>query len=114
MNFCQAGEMSVLVVPEWSNGQVNDSSGAEYQLVMGAMSTFYTNVPDGPYMPALANNPVVLDENPSSLINVVLNGSVPLVAVGTAENPVSIAPPENAVVTLSAGQRAAPFPDFRF
>jgi mono/diheme cytochrome c family protein len=35
------------------------------------------------YMPALANNPVVLDENPASLINVVLNGSVPLVARGT-------------------------------
>jgi len=34
------------------------------------------------YMPALAGNPVVLDENPSSLINVVLNGSVPLVAKG--------------------------------
>jgi alcohol dehydrogenase (quinone), cytochrome c subunit len=34
------------------------------------------------YMPALAGNPVVLDENPSSLINVLLNGSVPLVANG--------------------------------
>jgi alcohol dehydrogenase (quinone), cytochrome c subunit len=37
------------------------------------------------YMPALAGNPVVLDENPSSLINVVLNGSVPLVAEGTPD-----------------------------
>jgi len=37
------------------------------------------------YMPALAGNPVVLDENPSSLINVVLNGSVPLVAEGAPE-----------------------------
>jgi mono/diheme cytochrome c family protein len=37
------------------------------------------------YMPALAGNPVVLDENSSSLINVVLNGSVPLVAKGTPE-----------------------------
>jgi mono/diheme cytochrome c family protein len=35
-----------------------------------------------PYMPALAGNPVVLDEEPSSLINVVLNGSPPLVARG--------------------------------
>jgi mono/diheme cytochrome c family protein len=35
-----------------------------------------------PYMPALVGNPVVLDENPSSLINVVLNGSIPLVAKG--------------------------------
>jgi len=37
------------------------------------------------YMPALAGNPVVLDENPSSLINVVLNGSVPLVAKGAPD-----------------------------
>jgi alcohol dehydrogenase (quinone), cytochrome c subunit len=37
------------------------------------------------YMPALVGNPVVLDENPSSLINVVLNGSVPLVAQGTPD-----------------------------
>jgi alcohol dehydrogenase (quinone), cytochrome c subunit len=37
------------------------------------------------YMPALAGNPVVLDEDPSSLINVVLNGSVPLVAQGVPD-----------------------------
>ena len=37
------------------------------------------------YMPALAGNPVVLDANPSSLINVVLNGSVPLVVAGTPD-----------------------------
>jgi mono/diheme cytochrome c family protein len=37
------------------------------------------------YMPALAGNPVVLDENPSSLINVVLNGSESLVAQGTPD-----------------------------
>ena len=37
------------------------------------------------YMPALAGNPVVLDENPASLINVVLNGSVSLVAKGTPD-----------------------------
>jgi mono/diheme cytochrome c family protein len=36
-----------------------------------------------PYMPALAGNPVVLDDNPASLINEVLNGSIPLVAKGT-------------------------------
>jgi alcohol dehydrogenase (quinone), cytochrome c subunit len=36
-------------------------------------------------MPALAGNPVVLDDNPSSLINVVLNGSLPLVAKGTPD-----------------------------
>jgi mono/diheme cytochrome c family protein len=38
-----------------------------------------------PYMPALAGNPVVLDDNPSSLINQVLNGSIPLVAKGTPD-----------------------------
>jgi alcohol dehydrogenase (quinone), cytochrome c subunit len=37
------------------------------------------------YMPALAGNPVVLDEDPSSLINVVLNGSVPLVVKGAPD-----------------------------
>jgi mono/diheme cytochrome c family protein len=38
-----------------------------------------------PYMPALASNPVVLDDNPSSLINLVLNGSIPLVVMGTPD-----------------------------
>jgi alcohol dehydrogenase (quinone), cytochrome c subunit len=38
-----------------------------------------------PYMPALAANPVVLDDNPSSLINLVLNGSIPLVAKGAPD-----------------------------
>ncbi|HWS69090.1 MAG TPA: cytochrome c [Steroidobacteraceae bacterium] len=37
------------------------------------------------YMPALAGNPVVLDQDPSSLINVVLNGSAPLVAKGAPD-----------------------------
>ncbi len=35
-----------------------------------------------PYMPALVRNPVVLDHDPSSLINLMLNGSIPLVAKG--------------------------------
>jgi mono/diheme cytochrome c family protein len=39
----------------------------------------------GPYMPALAGNPIVLDNNPSSLINLVLNGSNPLVVKGTPD-----------------------------
>ncbi len=38
-----------------------------------------------PFMPALAGNPVVLDDNPSSLINEVLNGSIPLVAEGAPD-----------------------------
>jgi mono/diheme cytochrome c family protein len=39
-----------------------------------------------PYMPPLAGNPVVLDENPSSLINLVLNGSNPLVVKGAPDS----------------------------
>jgi alcohol dehydrogenase (quinone), cytochrome c subunit len=38
-----------------------------------------------PFMPALAGNPVVLDHDPSSLINLILNGSIPLVAKGTPD-----------------------------
>jgi alcohol dehydrogenase (quinone), cytochrome c subunit len=39
----------------------------------------------GPYTPALAGNPVVLDNDPSSLVNLVLNGSAPLVVKGTPD-----------------------------
>jgi mono/diheme cytochrome c family protein len=38
-----------------------------------------------PYMPALVGNPVVLDHDPSSLINLMLNASIPLVAEGTPD-----------------------------
>ena len=38
-----------------------------------------------PYLPRLAGNPTVLDSDPSSLINVVLNGSTPLVVKGTPD-----------------------------
>jgi alcohol dehydrogenase (quinone), cytochrome c subunit len=38
-----------------------------------------------PYLPRLAGNPTVLDGDPSSLINVVLNGSTPLVVKGTPD-----------------------------
>jgi len=38
-----------------------------------------------PYLPALVGNPVVLDHDPSSLINLMLNGSIPLVAAGTPD-----------------------------
>ncbi len=38
-----------------------------------------------PYMPSIAGNPVVLDRDPSSLINLMLNGSIPLVAKGTPD-----------------------------
>ena len=35
-----------------------------------------------PFMPPLAGNPAVLDDNPASLINLVLNGAEPLVPEG--------------------------------
>jgi mono/diheme cytochrome c family protein len=35
-----------------------------------------------PFLPAIAGNPTVLDTDPSSLINIVLNGSAPLVVKG--------------------------------
>ena len=38
-----------------------------------------------PFMPPLAGNPVVLDTNPSSLINLVLNGADPLVVKGVPD-----------------------------
>jgi alcohol dehydrogenase (quinone), cytochrome c subunit len=38
-----------------------------------------------PYIPELAGNPVVLDNDPSSLINLALNGSNPLVVKGTPD-----------------------------
>ena len=38
-----------------------------------------------PYMPPLAGNPTVLGTDPSSLINLVLNGSTPLVVKGTPD-----------------------------
>ena len=38
-----------------------------------------------PYIPPLAGNPVVLDGDPSSLINLVLNGAEPMVVKGTPD-----------------------------
>jgi len=38
-----------------------------------------------PFIPPLAGNPVVLDNDPSSLINLVLNGAEPLVVKGTPD-----------------------------
>jgi mono/diheme cytochrome c family protein len=38
-----------------------------------------------PYIPSLAGNAVVLDSNPSSLINLVLNGAEPIVVKGTPD-----------------------------
>ena len=63
------------------NGPTTQPGGAVYS---GACASCHGFDARGftPYMPALVGNPVVLDENPSSLINVVLNGSIPLVAKG--------------------------------
>lgn len=36
-----------------------------------------------PFLPALVGNPTVLDNDPASLINIVLNGSAPLVVKGS-------------------------------
>ncbi|WP_202948936.1 c-type cytochrome [Bradyrhizobium elkanii] len=38
-----------------------------------------------PFMPPVAGNPTVMDNDPESLINLVLNGSVPLVVKGTPD-----------------------------
>lgn len=38
-----------------------------------------------PYIPPLAGNPVVLDSDPASLINLVLNGAEPIVVKGTPD-----------------------------
>jgi alcohol dehydrogenase (quinone), cytochrome c subunit len=38
-----------------------------------------------PYMPRLAGNPTILDKDPASLINIVLNGSTPLAAKGAPD-----------------------------
>src|SRR5665213_112556 len=38
-----------------------------------------------PYLPPLAGNPTVLDPDPASLINIVLNGSHPIVVKGTPD-----------------------------
>ena len=38
-----------------------------------------------PYLPPLAGNPTVLDSDSSSLINIVLNGSYPMVVKGTPD-----------------------------
>jgi alcohol dehydrogenase (quinone), cytochrome c subunit len=41
-----------------------------------------TGVAAPPFLPPLAGNPTVLDKDPASLINIVLNGSAPLVVKG--------------------------------
>jgi mono/diheme cytochrome c family protein len=38
-----------------------------------------------PYLPPVAGNPTTMDDDPSSLVNLVLNGSAPLVVTGTPD-----------------------------
>jgi alcohol dehydrogenase (quinone), cytochrome c subunit len=75
----------------WSDGAPNLLGGKQEQ--PGA-TLFLANCvschgADGkgraPYIPPLAGNPVVLDGDPSSLINLVLNGAEPLVVKGTPD-----------------------------
>jgi mono/diheme cytochrome c family protein len=52
---------------------------------MPVFDQFHVRRRSGPYTPALAGNPAVLDNDASSLINLLLNGSNPLVVKGTPD-----------------------------
>jgi alcohol dehydrogenase (quinone), cytochrome c subunit len=69
---------------ELRNGSTTQRGGAVYTGVCVSCHGFDAKG-FAPYMPTLAGNPVVLDDNPSSLINVVLNGSNPLVVKGAPD-----------------------------
>jgi mono/diheme cytochrome c family protein len=66
------------------NSPTRQPGGAVYA---GACATCHGFDAKGftPYMPALVGNPVVLDHDPSSLINLILNSSIPLVVKGTPD-----------------------------
>jgi mono/diheme cytochrome c family protein len=66
------------------NGSTTQPGGAVYTGVCVSCHGFDAKG-FAPYMPTLAGNPVVLDDNPSSLINVALNGSNPLVVKGAPD-----------------------------
>ncbi len=61
------------------------SGGAAIYLGMCAACHGADGKGQAPYMPPLAGNPSVLDGNPSSLINLVLNGAEPLVVKGVPD-----------------------------
>lgn len=67
-----------------SGGESHQAGAATY---MGACAACHGSDGKGqpPYMPPLAGNPAVLDSNPSSLINLVLNGAEPLVVRGVPD-----------------------------
>jgi alcohol dehydrogenase (quinone), cytochrome c subunit len=68
------------------NSQSRGLAGAQEPHLWAAV---YSPGADGkgraPYIPPLAGNPVALDGDPSSLINLVLNGAEPLVVKGTPD-----------------------------
>jgi mono/diheme cytochrome c family protein len=68
-----------------SGGHASQAGAALYTGVCWACHG-YDGKGFAPYTPALAGNPVVLDKDPSSLINLVLNGSNPLVVKGTPDS----------------------------
>lgn len=67
-----------------SGGESHQAGAATY---MGACAACHGSDGKGqpPYMPPLAGNPAVLDSDPSSLINLVLNGAEPLVVRGVPD-----------------------------
>jgi mono/diheme cytochrome c family protein len=66
------------------NGDLQKPGAASY---FGACAACHGTDAKGqpPYMPPLAGNPAVLDPDPSSLINLVLNGAEPLVVKGVPD-----------------------------
>lgn len=66
------------------NGEPQQPGAATY---LGVCAACHGNDGKGqaPYMPPLAGNPAVLDSDPSSLINLVLNGAEPLVVKGVPD-----------------------------
>jgi alcohol dehydrogenase (quinone), cytochrome c subunit len=60
-------------------------AGAAIYLGMCAACHGMDGKGQAPFMPPLAGNPAVLDANPSSLINLVLNGADPLVVKGVPD-----------------------------
>jgi mono/diheme cytochrome c family protein len=64
--------------------QGNKSQQAGASIYLGSCAACHRADGKGqaPFMPPLAGNPAVLDPNPSSLVNLVLNGAEPLVVRG--------------------------------
>ena len=79
-------------IPHWDAHFLRlDTHGADVQLAVVVLNATCASCHEfdakgfTPYLPALVRHPVVLDQDPSSLINLTLNGSSPLVAKGTPD-----------------------------